>query len=502
MLFFEQLYNTLRYTEFGNANEQLIVPEEFIDTVIIDALSNAEELNEKKIIHSILIYSINRITLHQAKNICHILDKQKELSSDLVQAIFDRFEDLRSEFFYVEDQLLLKPENLRDVPIEELISDKETWYKLALNEADPYREIPHTKLGLELEFKLQGADQRVHQRINERIETYQDILFSNDGKILWQDQGVAEIAVGGQNGLAMSRDLLLKIDGLITELEKSPEFIAWGSTHIHVDSYRGMDIDNSLFYFNDYNGDGKGFETKEVPLASPGSVNRYSYILESQTVADQMRTIALLYQSGTDTITATQAINYLYDLSSKGKNKAIENMLLYVANDIAPEAIPSILRLGAKNRLPYLNEYALVEKIDTLPGTVEAITAIAQVKDFDTQVHLVEKVGTLPGTVDIITAIAQVKGYDAQNRLAEAIGTLPGTVDVITAIAQLKDYGAQEYLAAKIDVSKQSAEGRKELRAFVQSFDNTTGNLPESVKSIIISKIADHPYTLKERFLK
>ncbi len=393
-------------------------------------------------------FYLDELSIGEGRKIVHYLFQQKELSSDLAQAIFNRFEGLRQEFSQAKDQSLIKPENLRNVPIEELISDKETWYKLALNEADPYREIPNTKLGLELEFKLQGTDQRAHEYINKFIETYQDILFSNGGEILWQDQGVAEIAVGGQNGLAMSRDLLLKIDGLITELEKSPEFVAWGSTHIHVDSYRGMDIDNSLFHFNDYNWDGKGFETKEVPLASPGSVNRYSYILESQTVADQMRIIALLYQQGSEGVTSSQASDYFLNLGSKGKNEVVEGLLLNSAKDYAPEAVPSILRLGAKNRLPYLNEVALAEKINTLPGTTEVIAAIAQV-NWMAQKILAEKINTLPGTAEVITTITQTD-REAQKILAEKIESILDE-DGVREKMTLLDSDAQEIIRSKLD---------------------------------------------------
>ncbi len=462
------------------------------------------------------------LSIDESKNIIHYLSIQKELSSDLAQAIFNRFEDLRQEFSQSEYQTLIKPESLKNVPIEELISDKKTWRKLALNEVSPYREIPNTKLGLELEFKLQGENQETHQRINKLIEKYQDILFSNGGKVLWQDQDVAEIAIGGRNGLEMSPDLIIKLNDLISELEKQPEFIAWGSNHIHVDAVSGINKDNSLFFFNDYDYDcdGKGFETKEFPLASPGNINAFLYILESETLADQMRVLALLYQQDTDKITADQALNYFTDLGSKGKNEAVENVLLDTAREFAPEALSSILRLGAKNRLPRLNEEFLAEKIDTLPGTVEVIMAVAQIpvdnvqkilvekvkknnieeilaqvissdkigtlekiklqvlfdynlpligtaeviatinqeKSFGIQELLINKIDTLPGTAEVVTAIAQVPYYNIQEMLVEKIDTFPGTAEVITAIAQVSDYDVQEILVEKIDALPKTAE--------------------------------------------
>ncbi len=117
-LLLRQIYHTFTYLEnFPYSRYKQNVLEAMVSANI------NQHILFKNIISNFYLFDLN---IEESRNIIQYLSHQKELSSDLAQAIFNRFEYLRQEFSQAEDQSLIKPENLRNVSVEELVSDKKT----------------------------------------------------------------------------------------------------------------------------------------------------------------------------------------------------------------------------------------------------------------------------------------------------------------------------------------------------------------------------------------
>ena len=467
--FLEKVYFNCRHMSFS-------IPDPFFQYLVRDI--GDEDKYVRRYAMQLLLLERDRISFSDAEKIIQSLEEYNMIASDLAHSLFSRFPNLRDQ-----------------------VRDK----NLPLNEVDPYREIPQTKIGIELEFKLRGEDQEQRDFMESIVEKYRDILYINEDRLLWQDWDVAEVAFGGKFGMNITRDFEERVRSFIREVEKHPSFIAWRSIHIHVDAIDNISIDNSLFYFNDFNEDEKGFETKEVPLASPGKVNTHDYILEATTLFDQVRVLGLMYQNEI----TQEAIDFFLEglISGQDRQEIAYKVLSSYVDENSPE-FNSLYRLYQKRAIPRLNDLSFIERIDTLPGTVEVIKASTELKyealtiyaekitrdnsfdknfeevtkdlplqkaivlqvvfypersipgtvevveeiaglDIDIQADIIRRINTLPGTVEMVEAITELD-FDVQAPALEKINTLPGTVETVEVITEL-DFDAQVPALEKID---------------------------------------------------
>ncbi len=464
--------------------------------------------------HLLLTKYADALTDGDRERMMRFLAQQGECATDIAQRLLTAYPQVR-------ETLGDTTENLTDyytkqplpADVDSITLRREI--KRARNEADPYREIP-TKVGIELEFKMAGEDQIQSDELRNVLRKYEDILYVNRG-LLWQDQDVAEIAIGGEHGLPLTRELLQKIRALTAEIEQLPAFVSWATNHIHVDARKGVTYNNSLFAFNNYDEDDKGFETKNVPYAyNPDA----PYIFDTQTISDQMIVLGRLYGKTINTLSPEMCTQFFGDLARYGSEQEATLRALLVASKDDPAVVPALLRLAERKKLPLLNLAALAERVDAVQSSITLMRLIARMGDWDGQKAIFDKIPKaerthivgaflsdesiplherlivhvlafpnkpLPGDpVDVMRAIAEIDNYEIQETLAENINSLPGTVDVIRAIAEIDDYNLQLDLIDKIT----SLPGTVEIVRAIAEVDDY------NARYILIDKITSLPGTV------
>ena len=447
--FYVFLFFTAKLGRYGEKKEELAVSDEFINTVL-QSLSKFSYSSEKfSFIYDTADMLADCFSKEAAKGIISTLKKKHLLSGSLAQTLFYRYPELRDGGAALD---------LREIPLSDILENREEFEMRAMNEEVTLREIG-TNVGMEMEVKLAGRK----QERGEKSPLRRKVEGNGDFWDLGVD-GLGEIAelrnLGG--GVPLNEKTAETLRFTVRSLEQSADVAAFGTTHINVDR-KALNEATSLLNFRKF--EPKRMEISEVPLSSQN--NGLSF--DASGYIDQMMIVAAF--SDVSIFEAKKRLAFLNRLTDEEKISLAsgrQNMLARTYIELAAasgkqEYLPAILRASRKRILPALRVEKLVSGIS-----------------FDSVKNLLSD---------------EQVDWDTCNALARGIANV--SFEQIEPFIKNKD---TDPFILNILIERMEEVSFETVSDFLQEKD---GNYKKNrVRSVIAEKIAEVPFEKVEELLK
>jgi len=362
--FYVFLFFTAKLGRYGENKEELAISDEFINT-IVQFLSKFPHSSKKfSFMYDTADMFADCFSKEDAGTIISTLEKKHLLSGSLAQTLFSRYPEFK------EGRAAL---DWRDVPLSDILENREEFEMRAMNEAVTLRDID-TNIGMEMEVKLAGKKQERGKKtpLRQKIEGKGDFWdFGVDG-----EGEIAELR-NLDGGVPLNEKTAETLRFTVRSLEQSADVAAFGTTHINVDR-RPLNEATSLLDFRKF--DPTRMEISEVPLSTQN--NGLSF--DASGYIDQMMITAAF--SDVSIFDAKKQLAFLNRLTDEEKialASGQQKMLARTYIELAAasekqEYLPAILRAARKRILPGLRNEKLVSGI-----SFESAKKILENKELD-----------------------------------------------------------------------------------------------------------------------